>query len=131
MKHWLLRIAAAGALALALGGCTLTNAYNTLTGVEVSPTAVYVARNAFGAAEVAATEYLTYCHQQAVKPQVCAHANETAVVKAVKSGRIARDSLKSYMAAHPDAVGAKGLYDAVVSATDVINQITSIYRGSK
>ena len=115
------------ALAASLGGCAnLTNAWQTLTGATVSPTAVYVAANSFDAVEVTATNYLRLCHSSMSNPG-CSKSAIAAVIPAVRSGRIARNNLEQFLRAHPNAVGASGLYDALVTSTNTLQSVIATY----
>jgi len=116
-------------LVLALGGCAqLTNAYDTLTGVTVSPTAVYVAANAFDAVEVTATNYLKLPKCTGANGPVCRNPTATAqIIPAVRAGRVARTNLESFMAQNPGALGPTGLYNALTSATATLQAIVSQY----
>ena len=116
------------ALAIGLAGCAnFQNAWNTLTGATVSPSAVYVAENAFDSIEVVATTYLRTCHKNPGAFAVCAKSVESKVVGAVRAGRKARGDLRAFMVAHPDALGAQGLYDALTQATDTLNNVINTY----
>src|SRR6185312_146307 len=116
-------------LALSLGGCAgLTNAYNTLSGTSVSPTAVYVAANAFDAVEVTATNYLKLKKCSATSGPVCRSVTATKqIIPAVRSGRVARTNLENFMAQNPGALGPVGLYNALTSATSTLQAIVSQY----
>lgn len=116
------------ALSLSLAGCAnFQNAWNTITGATVSPNAVYVAENAFDSIEVVATTYLVACHKNPGAFSVCTKSIESQVVGAVRAGRVARANARAFMVAHPDALGAQGVYDALKSATDTLNQIVNTY----
>lgn len=115
-------------LSLSLAGCAnFQNAWNILTGTQVSPTAVYVAENAFDSVEVVATAYLVACHKNSSAFAACTKAIESKVVGAVRAGRTARNNLRSFMVAHPDALGAQGLYDALTNATSTLNDVVNTY----
>ena len=123
MKRILLVIA----LAASLGGCAnLTNAWNTVTGASVSPTAVYVARNSFDALEATSTNYITYCK---VHPATygCSKVAISKLIPAVRSGRVARNNLIQFQKNNPGALGTSGLYDALVSATNTLQSIATQY----
>lgn len=118
------KIALAIALALGLAGCAnLQNAYNTLTGARVNPQAVYVAINSFDAIKRTATNYLILCHQHPDN-KVCNKGTEAAVASAVRKGTVARNDLRAFLKSHPDALGAQGLYDAVVQAAATVKEVT-------
>ena len=114
-------------LALSLGACAnLQNAYNTVTGASVSPDTVYVARNAFDALEVTSTNYIRYCtvHRNA---SGCYDQAIKQLIPAVRSGRVARNNLTQFQKDNPGALGPSGLYNALVTATNTLQQIQSQY----
>lgn len=125
MKKFLL----AAALVVGLAGCTnLQNAYNTLTGASVSPTAVYVAANAFDAVEATATNYLRLPRCHTGGPVVCRSPAATAqIIPAVRAGRVARTNLENFMAQNPSQLGPSGLYNALISATNTLQAIIAQY----
>ena len=115
------------AFALTLGGCAnVQNAWNTLTGATISPQAVYLAENSFDAIEVTATGYLRICHAKMTTPG-CSSTAIAQIIPAVRSGRVARSNLASFMKAHPDALGAAGLYDALITATNTLQSVATQY----
>lgn len=115
------------ALGLSLAGCAnVENAWDTLTGARVSPQGVYVAENVFDGLERTATNYLVLCHQHPTNP-TCSKPAEVEIAKAVRSGRVARNNLRAYMVAHPDAIGAQGVYDAFSAASDTLKQSLQLY----
>lgn len=117
----------AATLALALGGCAnVQNAWDTLTGSRVSPQAVYVSMNVFDGFERTATNYLRLCHGSPSNP-VCSKNAEVQIANAVRAGRVARNNLKAFMVAHPDALGAQGVYDAFSAATDTLKTALQTY----
>lgn len=114
---------AAGLSALALtGGCAqLENAWNAATGASVSPQVVIVAANSFDALEATATNYITLPACTGSNGPVCADPAAVAkIVPAVRAGRIARDNLEAFLAAHPDELGPSGLYDALTGAISTL-----------
>jgi opacity protein-like surface antigen len=121
------KVLLAAALALSLAGCAnLQNAWDTVTGARVSPQGVYVAMNVFDGFERTATNYFVLCHQH---PQnvTCSKTAEVQIAAAVRSGRVARNNLRAYMVAHPDAIGAQGVYDAFTAATDTLKAALQNY----
>ena len=113
--------------ALSLGACAnLQNAWNTVTGATVSPQAVYLAENGYDALEVTAKNYLHIC-RTAPKTPGCSAEAISKVIPAVRAGRVARTNLDAFMKAHPDALGASGLYDALISATNTLQSIATTY----
>lgn len=123
----------AATLALSLVGCAnLQNAYNTVTGASVSPTAVYVAANSFDAVEVTATNYLRLKKCSPSSGPVCRDPAATAkIIPAVRSGRVARNNLLAFMKANPGQLGPVGLYNALTSATQTLQQVEATYGVSK
>lgn len=127
--------ALAAVLALGVGACSqmgsITGAVGVLQGAEVPATAVIVARNAFNAAEVAATAYMTLprcsgsngpvCRDPALRPQIDA---------AVRAGRAARNTLASLQRSNPGGNVPIASYNTLTSATDVINNLTAAYRAA-
>lgn len=122
------KIVLACALALSLGACAnFQNAWDTLTGAKVSPNAVYVAANTADSAEIIATTYLSTCHKAPSAFAACSKAIEVKVVDGVRAVRTARNNLRAFLVAHPDALGASGLYDALVSAQQTLTTIINDY----
>ena len=121
------KIVLALTLALSLGGCAnLQNAYGTLTGATVSPTAVYVARNSFDAVEVTATNYIVYCKVHPAQ-YGCSRQAIADLIPAVRSGRVARGNLTQFQKSHPGQLGPVGLYDALIAATNTLQAIATQY----
>lgn len=117
------------AACLLLAGCAdLQNAYDTLTGVAVSPASVYVARNAFDVAEATATNYLRLPKCQVTTSVICRSPIATKqIVPAVLAGRKARNDLKLFAAANPGKLGPTGLYNALTAATSTLQSIYQLY----
>lgn len=116
-------------VSLGLSGCagtTIGDLFTRITSAQVSPQAVYLAENSFDALEVTATGYLKICRQRMTTPG-CSSTAIAQIIPAVRSGRIARTNLASFMKAHPDALGASGLYDALTSATDTLQKVATQY----
>lgn len=124
------KIFAVVALALSLGGCanftSFSDVVSRITTAQVSPQAVYLAENSFDAIEVTATGYLRICHARMSTPG-CSSTAIAQVIPAVRSGRIARSNINAFMKAHPDALGATGLYDALVTATSTLQSVATTY----
>jgi hypothetical protein len=124
------RLAIAAAACLALASCAdLKSAYTAVTTSDVSPKLVVIAGNAFDLAEVTATGYIKYC-TPVPQPAGCDDAAIHKIIPAVKSGRVARNTLEQFLVDHPGELGPKGLYDALVSATATIKAITANYKGN-
>lgn len=114
---------------LLLTGCAgFQNFYSTVAGTSVSPVSVYVARNAFDAAEATATNYLMQPKCRTGGPTICRSPAATKqIVPAVRAGRRARDDLKTFAAANPGVLGPAGLYNALVAATNTLQSIYTQY----
>ena len=117
------------AVLLSLAGCTsLQNAYTSLNGTTVSPTAVYVAANAFDAVEATATNYLRLPKCTATNGPVCRNATATKqIIPAVRAGRVARTNLENFMQQNPGALGPVGLYNALTAATNTLQAVIAQY----
>jgi hypothetical protein len=121
------KIILAFTLALSLGACAnFQSAIGTITGATISPRAVYLAENSFDAIEVTATGYLRICHAKMSTPG-CSSTAIAQIIPAVRSGRVARSNINAFMKAHPDALGAAGLYDALVTATNTLQSVSTTY----
>ena len=123
------KIIIALALAFGIAGCaSIQNAYDTLNGTTVSPTAVYVAANAFDAVEATATNYLRLKKCSTTSGPVCRDPSATAkIIPAVRSGRVARTNLEQFMKDNPGALGPVGLYNALTTATSTLQSIVAQY----
>lgn len=110
------------ALALPLASCA---AIKTVAGLTVSQKYVAVAVQGYDAVEVSATQYLrlpTCAAGQSTLSTACKKPVVIPVlIKDVRAGRAARDSLWASSKANPDGVGAIDLYNAVIAATTTIN----------
>jgi hypothetical protein len=114
-------------VALSISGCAkLTNAYKTITEAKVPAQTLIVAANGFNAAKSVATTYINYCSP---KPQPVGCSNDAIgkLIPAMRAGTKARDDIETFIDQHPGELGAQGLYDAVVAATNTINQIKQQY----
>lgn len=120
------KIILALALTLGLGACSSLNTLQQATGYIASPTTVYVARNTFDGIEATATNYIRYCtaHRGA---QGCSDTGIKAIIPAVRSGRVARTNLTNYAKTNPGSGTPVALYNALISATNTLQQIAFIY----
>lgn len=134
------RLFMALAIVGSLAGCaqiqktadTINNAVSVLTEVKVSREAVVLARNAFNAAEVAATGYTNLRRCTGSNGPICRDPAVRAKLKAwVLAGRAARNDLTRFMRDHPGELGPKGLYDSLVAATATINDLIATYRANR
>jgi hypothetical protein len=123
------KIALVLSLAFGLASCAgLNNAYTTLSGTTVSPTAVYIAANAFDAVEVTATNYLKLKQCSSTSGKICRSPAATKqIIPAVRSGRVARTNLENYMNQNPGALGPVGLYNALTAATNTLQAVVAQY----
>lgn len=114
-------------LGLSLTGCAgVGNFWTTATGASVPPTAIYIARNSFDAVEVTATNYITYCKVHPTTPG-CSKSAIQQVIPAVRSGRVARNNLVQFEKQNPGVWGPSGLYNALITATNTLQQISAQY----
>lgn len=127
MKNLL--VATVLATSLFVASCTqFHNAYDIATNASVSPTAVVVAANGFDAIEASATNYLRLRKCSSVSGPVCRQPSiSKSIIKAVRAGRLARNSLEAFLRSHPGALGPKGDYDALVAATSTLQAIANSY----
>lgn len=116
-KLWLLAL-------LALGGCS---ALTDLTSASLTTTQVYIAANAFDAAEVTATQYLGLlaCGGAAM---VCRSPSAVAaIVPAVRAGYKARQALVSACAASTTATACVSAYTTVTTAVTTLQAAFTAY----
>ncbi len=119
--------------ALLVSGCAGTRFGTFISTVEsaatgtVSPQAIYIARNAFDAVEVSATNYLTLKKCPVAAPFCRDPAATAKLIPAIRSGRVARNNATQFLKDHPNQLGSQGLYDALTSSTDTIKQILAQY----
>lgn len=109
-------------------GLSSCAALNAVESVNISPTQVYVAAQAFDAVEATATNYvrLPVCKagQTFVKNQCSTLAAISRLVPAIHAGRTDRDNLEAYVKANPKGgIGASGLYSALTAATATIKAV--------
>ena len=105
-------------LLFVLGGCaSLQNAWNVITSAAVTPQQIIVAGNTFDGLETAATQYLTYCKANAAQAG-CALSIRVNVVKAVRSGRTARNQLEPYVTS--GTAGPAAIFNTLVAAINTL-----------
>jgi hypothetical protein len=127
MRRFLSSLAVLVALAspVVITSCApLTSGLSFVTTAKVDQNSVYIARNAFLVVEAAADNYNR--QRRCVGSQVigCRLPAVTARINpAVRSGIIARNKLVQFTADHPDQIGMRGAYNALVGATDVLKAI--------
>ena len=117
--------------AVALPACDtlkpFKTAYDKVSGSKVSPKLVIVAANTFNALEITATKYLLLPRCDGVKV-VCRVSSATQpIARAVRSGRKARNELELFLREHPGELGAKGAYDALVAASNTLQDVFATY----
>lgn len=110
------------ALAFVLSGCAgdlqkLQTVYTIVTESTVSPTAIVVAANSFDAIEATATQYLVYCKANPAQP-VCSADNRRVVIRAVRSGRSARNQLETYITQQTPAPAP--VYNVLITAINTL-----------
>lgn len=110
------------ALAFVLSGCAgdlqkLQTVYTIVTESTVSPTAIVVAANSFDAIEATATQYLVYCKANLAQP-VCSADNRRVVIRAVRSGRSARNQLETYITQQTPAPAP--VYNVLITAINTL-----------
>lgn len=117
-------------LALVLSGCaserfqSVERAWSALTSTTVSRKTVDIAASTFDAVEKVGTRYLRLPRCTGVNGPVCRNPTATAVlIPAIRSGKSARTALVRFVRQHPGDLGANGLYDALLSATDTLDKI--------
>lgn len=123
------RLFAIALLGLSLAGCaSLTKTWDTITGATVSPAAVIVAGNAFDAIEATATNYLVFCKANRAVAGCGTYVQaRRAIIPAVRSGRVARNNLEQFLHDNPGQLGPSGLYNALVTSINTLQQIATTY----
>lgn len=124
-----LKLSIIGLLALTLVSCAeLRNAFDIVSESKVSPSAVYIAANAFNALEATATNYLRLPRcTPAIRP-VCREPEITPkIINNVRAGRQARNGLVKFLKDHPNELGPRGLYDVLVASTSTLRAIFDQY----
>ncbi len=131
-------IVALATVSIASGGCQsgglldkiatgTKRVYQAATTATVDPSFVVVVVNGFNALEKSATNYLKL-HRCPVNTPVCRDPSATQPIKkAFQTGRGPRDALQTFLEQHPGQLGDKGLYDALTTAIDQLEQIGSKY----
>jgi len=105
-------------LALALTDCAgLQTVYKVATETTVSASTVVVAANAFDAIEGTATQYLNYCRGNLSVP-ACSADNRRTVIRAVRSGRAARNKLETYIAGGTPAPSV--VYNVLITSINTL-----------
>lgn len=134
----IIRIVAAGLLAVSLAGCAAhvneaksVVAVATSAASTVTPEAILLARSAFNGAEVLATNYMRLPRCTPANTPLCRDpALRTRIDDAVYAGRRARNALAAFQRTHPGALGLTDAYDVLVTATATIRNLTVAYRSA-
>lgn len=127
MKHFY-RLVAGIALAgtVCLAGCAgeltkLQAAYADVTSSSVPLNDLVLARQTFNAVEVSATQYLGLKRCDGATVICRSPAATKIIVPAIRSGRVARINLATFMREHPGQLGPSGIYNALVAANSTLN----------
>ena len=119
------------AACLALGSCAnLMNTWQAVSGAKVPAKTILIAESSFNIAKSTATNYIAYCTPNPAPAGCNDVAIKTQLIPAIKSGTTARDELQAFLRAHPNQVGDKGVYDALVAATTTIGSVTANFKGN-
>jgi hypothetical protein len=113
------------ALAVGLSGCAnFRYAYDKLTSVQVTPQSVSIAGSTFDALVPIATNYLRLQKCTSNNGPLCRDPVVAAkIIKAVRSGRVARNTLEQFFIDHPGTLGPSGLYDAFQASITTLQSI--------
>lgn len=116
-----------------LAGCDtlqrITNTYGAITDSSVPPSLVIVAGNTFDGIEVTAKNIIVACTPK-TRPSACKDVPLRNLIAAIRAGRASRDGLEGFLAAHPSALGSKGLYDALEASISTIQAAIAAYNGA-
>jgi hypothetical protein len=122
------KIAAAIILCFALVGCAslqqkidiATGVYKAATETTVPAEVVIPTANAFNILKAGATNYGRYCIQQRMAPSMCSASTRRIVIKAVRSGTAARNSLEDSVANNEPALSS--VYNILVVAVNSLQK---------
>lgn len=117
-------LAAAVAVTFVLGGCAgfqqkldlASSAYTYATETTVPASAVIPVANTFDILKAAATNYGRYCIAQHMAPSICSADTRRIVIKAVRAGTRARNSLKASLRNGDPA--AASIFNVLVDAVN-------------
>lgn len=131
-----LRVAAlALVIGFGVGGCQqFQKVQNFVESVQVTatgtvkPQAFLVAINVFDALEVTGTNYLRLQPCPTNAPVCRDREAIEPLIKAIESGRLARNNIKKFLREHPGELGTKGLYDALQLSIDTVQGIYAKYK---
>lgn len=122
------------ALAVSLGGCAaiqnLEGTFNLVTTATVEPSYVNIAINTYAALKQTAVNYGSYCVTQKFPQPVCSAANRRAVIRFVKAGDGAVETLEPALASGQPLLSTT--YNALIGAVNGLKTtpITTIKSGS-
>jgi hypothetical protein len=108
---------------------TVSTVITRVTDATVPAKTVIIGANAFDAVEATAKNIIVICTPR-VRPSACSDTAINKLIAAVRAGRNARDGLEGFLAAHPGALGSKGLYDALTATTATITQAIATYQAN-
>src|ERR1700744_2367675 len=110
--------------AVSLAGCAnIKKAYEAATTATVPSKSVSVAANAFNVVETAATGYVQYCTPNPTPVGCNDDVIQNDIIPTINKGVSARKTLVTFLKEHPGALGDKGLYDGLVTATSTLQAL--------
>ena len=105
------------------------NAVSVATSAKVPRDDVVLARNAFNALQITATGILRVRTCDGTNGPICRPPTITKpIIDAITAGRKARNDLTTFLKTHPNELGPKGLYDALLAANSTLSAIIAQYR---
>jgi hypothetical protein len=133
------KVLAAAVLAVSLAGCagglsglsniaqTVSSTVSGVSEVEVNRKAVYTLASTFDALQVTATNYMALCRDYP-KNATCNRALiQKQIIPAIRSGRIARNSLMRFARDNPGKLGTTGAYNALTASVATLQGIYAQY----
>lgn len=115
-------------LCLALGSCAnLKTAYVAATSSTVPASTIDVAINTFNTVKITAVGYVTYCTPNPTPVGCDISAITNLIQPQIDKGTQARNTLKTFLRAHPGALGDAGVYDTLTTAGTLLKQYLSTY----
>lgn len=129
MKRFFATAAVALTMSFGLVACETLDAVNKIDqavqSASVDAKTVIIAANVFNALETTAKNYMKFERCDGTNGPVCRDPRATKIIiKAVRAGRPIRDNLEDFVRVHPDKLGPKGKYDALVA---VIKTLKGVY----
>lgn len=105
-----------------------TSAVASLNDAKVSPAVILAASNSFDAVQVTAENYLRLPSCKRATTVICREPAATKPLgNAILAGRKARDAAQDFLRSHPDELGPKGLYDALMASVATARAIFNQY----